>query len=89
MDADLDTMLTALYVKIDDMLVKDRRPGHPVQLSQSELVCLAVAQAMLGFRSEARWLRFCRGHLRAMFPFVPGQPGYNTRLRPRCRWSGR
>ena len=25
MDADLDTLVTALYVKIDDMLVKDRR----------------------------------------------------------------
>jgi len=24
-DADLDTLVTALYVKIDDMLVKDRR----------------------------------------------------------------
>ena len=81
MDADLDTLLTALYVKIDDMLVKDRRPGHPVRLSQSELVCLAVAQAMLGYHSEARWLRFCCSHLRAMFPFLPGQPGYNKRLR--------
>ncbi len=81
MDANLDTLLTALYVKIDDMLAKDRRPGHPVRLSPSELVCLAVAQAMLGYHSEARWLRFCYCHLRGMFPFVPGQPGYNKRLR--------
>jgi Transposase DDE domain len=80
-DADLDTLLTALYVAVDDMLVKDRRPGHPVLLSQSELVCLAVAQALLGFHSEARWLRFCYCHLRAMFPFLPGQSGYNKRLR--------
>ena len=43
MDAALDTLLTALYVKIDDMLIKDRRPGHPARLSQSGLVCLAVA----------------------------------------------
>jgi hypothetical protein len=50
-DADLDTLVTALYVKIDDGLVKDRRPGHPVRLSQAELVCLAVAQALLGFHS--------------------------------------
>jgi hypothetical protein len=80
-DADLDTLLTALYVKIDDTLVKDRRPGRPPRLSQSELVCLAAAQALLGYRSEARWLRFCRSHLGAMFPFLPGQPGYNKRLR--------
>jgi hypothetical protein len=80
-DADLDTLVTALYVKIDDGLVKDRRPGHPVQLSHSELVCLAVAQALLGYHSEARWLRFCRRHLTAMFPYLPHQPGYNKRLR--------
>jgi hypothetical protein len=81
-DADLDTLVTALYVKIDDdMLVKDHRPGHPVQLSDSELVCLAVAQALLGYRSEARWLRFCRRHLTGMFPYLPRQSGYNKRLR--------
>ena len=81
MDADLDTLVTALYVKIDDSLVKDRRPGRPVSLSHSELVCLAVAQALLGFRSEHRWIRFAICHLRAMFPYLPHQPGYNKRLR--------
>jgi hypothetical protein len=34
-DADLDTLVTAPYVKIDDMLVKDRRPGHPARLTDS------------------------------------------------------
>jgi hypothetical protein len=63
-DADLDTLVTALYVKIDDGLVKDRRPGHPVRLSQPELVCLAVAQALLGFHSEHRWIRFASGRSR-------------------------
>ena len=81
MDADLDTLVTALYVKIDDMLVKDRRPGRPARLSQPELVCLAVAQALLGFHSEHRWIRFAICHLRAMFPYLPHQPGYNKRLR--------
>ena len=56
MDADLDTLVTALYVKIDDMLVKDRLRGRPARLSQPELVCLAVAQALLGFHSEHRWI---------------------------------
>ncbi len=81
MDAALDTLVTALYVKIDDMLVQDRRPGHPVRLSQSELVCLAVAQALLGFHSEHRWIRFALCHLRGHFPYLPHQPGYNKRLR--------
>ena len=81
MDADLDTLVTALYVKIDDSLAGDRRPGHPVRLSQSELVCLAVAQVLLGFHSEHRWIRFAICHLRGMFPYLPHQPGYNKRLR--------
>ena len=81
MDADLDTLVTALYVKIDDMLVKDRRPGRPARLSQPELVCLAVAQALPGFRSEHRWIRFALCHLRGHFPYLPHQPGYNKRLR--------
>jgi hypothetical protein len=77
----LDALLTALYVKIDDMLVKQRRPGRPAELSQSELVCLAVAQALLGFRSERRWIRFASRQLRGCFPYLPGQSGYNKRLR--------
>ena len=38
-------------------------------------------QALLGFTSEARWLRYARAHLRGMFPHLPQQPGYNKRLR--------
>jgi len=80
-DADLDTLLTALYVKIDDMLAGNRRPGRRARLSESELVCLAVAQALLGFHSEHRWIRFALCHLRGHFPYLPHQPGYNKRLR--------
>jgi hypothetical protein len=78
---DLDTLLTALYVKIDDELVGPRPTGRPPQLADSELVTLAVAQAILGYHCEARWLRFARTHLRGMFPYLPGRPGYNKRLR--------
>jgi hypothetical protein len=38
-------------------------------------------QALLGFVSEARWLRYARGHLRHLFPYLPGQSGYNKRVR--------
>ncbi|MCL9760315.1 hypothetical protein [Frankia sp. AiPa1] len=53
---------------------------HPL-LSDAELVCLAVAQSLLGYTSEARWLRHARKHLSDMFPYLPRQPGYNKRLR--------
>ena len=51
------------------------------QLSDAELVTLAVLQALLGFTSEARWIRHARAHLRHLFPYLPQQPGYNKRLR--------
>ena len=81
MTQDLNTLLTALYVKIDDEIGGTRWMGRPPLLTDSELVCLAVAQALLGHRSEARWLRFARKHLSGMFPYLPQQSGYNKRLR--------
>jgi hypothetical protein len=38
-------------------------------------------QSLLGFTSEACWLRHVRAHYRHLFPFVPQQSGYNKRLR--------
>jgi hypothetical protein len=78
---DLNTLVTALYVKIDDELGGSRCLGRPPKLTDSELLCLAVAQALLGCRSEARWLRFAASRLAGMFPYLPQRPGYNKRLR--------
>jgi hypothetical protein len=78
---DLDTLLTALYVKIDEALEGTRWLGRPPRLTDSELICLAVAQVLLGFNSEARWMRFAHAHLKAMFPYLPKRPGYNKRLK--------
>jgi hypothetical protein len=72
---DLDTLATALYVRTDDLLKESPqlapyRPavGRSPQLSDAELVTLAVIQALLGFTSEARWVRHARAHLRHLFP---------------------
>jgi hypothetical protein len=51
------------------------------QISDAELVTLSVMQALLGFTSEARWLRHARERLPHLFPYLPQQPGYNKRLR--------
>jgi len=87
-DADLDTLATALYGRVDDLLKAepDRLPWRPrvgivPKLADAELVTLAVMQALLGFTSEARWLRYARAHLGGLFPYLPQQPGYNKRLR--------
>ncbi|MER7450367.1 hypothetical protein ABTW96_08765 [Nocardia beijingensis] len=50
-------------------------------MTDAELVTLAVMQTLLGFTSEARWLRYARTHLRPLFPYLPKQPGHNKRLR--------
>jgi hypothetical protein len=68
-------------VKIDDEIGGTRCVGRPPLLSDSELVCLAVAQALLGYHSESRWLRYANKHLTGMFPYLPRRAGYNKRLR--------
>ena len=88
MDADLDTLAVALYARVDDVL-KDHpelvpwRPkvGIAPKLSDAELLTLAVLQVLQGFNEEARWLRHADNHLRHLFPYLPGQAGYNKRLR--------
>ena len=85
---DMDTLATALYVRTDDLLKESPQlaPWRPEagigpQLSDAELVTLAMMQALLGYTSEAQWMRYAHAHLRHLFPYLPRQPGYNTRLR--------
>jgi hypothetical protein len=63
--------------------------GIMPKLSDAELVTLAVLQALLGFCSEAHWLRHARAHLGRLFPYLPKQPGYNKRLRAAAGLIGR
>jgi len=87
-DADLDTLATALYVHTDDLLktCPEWAPWRPAigilpRIPDAELVTLAVMQALLGFVSEARWLRYARGHFGICFPTCPASPG-TTRCQP-------
>jgi hypothetical protein len=52
-------------------------------LSDAELLTLAVAQMLLGFDCERRWIRHAHHsvELRALFPYIPGQSDYNKRVR--------
>src|ERR671913_170880 len=60
-----------------------KRPavGIAPRISDAELCTLAALQALLGFASERRWLRYAHRHLLELFPNLPGQSGYNKRLR--------
>jgi hypothetical protein len=87
-DNDIETLATALYVKVDDMLqgwpdlAPERPPGGIAPaLSDAELLAMAVMSALLGFTSERRWLRYVNENLAGMFPRRIGQSGYNKRMR--------
>jgi hypothetical protein len=79
--AHLDALLTALYVRVDDLLPKRQGPGRPAQISDSELITLAVAQMFLGIPNDRQFLGLARWRLGHLFPYLPQQPGYNKRLR--------
>ena len=81
MPADLDALLICLYVLVDDLLPSRRRFGRPPRISDSELICLAVAQVLLDCPNERRFLRLAKQRLGHLFPYIPGQSGFNKRLR--------
>jgi DDE family transposase len=79
--ADLDSLVQQLYGTITGLLGPRRRVGRPPKLSDAALVSLAVAQVLLGARSERHWLRMVARRLGHLFPYIPQQSGYNKRLR--------
>ncbi len=88
MNTELDALATRLYVTIDDLLIDHpewapERPqiGIAPKLTDAELITLAVIQALLGYTSEARFIRHANVHLVGLFPRLPQRSGYNKRLR--------
>ncbi len=86
MIADLDTLLTALYVELTDRIIPSRGlarrgPGKPPEVTDAELACLAVAQVLLRYDDEMHWLRAAAKHVGHLFPRLLGQSEYNRRLK--------
>jgi hypothetical protein len=80
MDADLDLLLTAVFVTADDLLPE--RPGNAKRIvTDAEVITLCVAQAIMGIPSDRRFLRVASKYLCHLFPRLPGQPGYFKRRR--------
>lgn len=80
MTTSLDALLAALYVFIDDHVAPRRRIGRPPKLTDAELLCLAVAQVLLGFPSARHWIRSAHARLGHLFRYLPQQSAYNKRL---------
>ena len=86
MIADLDTLLTALYVELTDRIIPSlgigrRGPGKPPEVTDAELVCLAVAQVLLRYDDERHWLRAAPARVGHLFPRLLRQSEYNQRLK--------
>jgi hypothetical protein len=88
LDADLDTLLIALYVELDDRIIPAARagrtrrgPGRPPLVTDAELLCLAVAQVLLRFNDEHHWLRAAPARVGHLFPRLLSQSEYNQRLK--------
>ncbi|MGH3400476.1 MAG: IS982 family transposase, partial [Streptosporangiaceae bacterium] len=86
MIADLDTLLTALYVELTDRIIPSRGfarrgPGRPPEVTGAELACLAVAQVLLRYDDELHWLRAAASRVGRLFPRLLGQSGYNDRVK--------
>lgn len=86
MTLDLDTFLVALYTIVDDLYQqrfaqhKPRRPGKRPELSDSEVLTLAICAQWRG-TSERAFLRYATEHWRAYFPRLLSQSACNRRCR--------
>ena len=86
MIADLDTLLTALYVELDDRIIPARGftrrgPGGRPAVTDAELACIAVAQVLLRCDGERHWLRIAPRLIGHLFPRLLSRGEYNVRLR--------
>ncbi|MDQ4042262.1 MAG: IS982 family transposase [Actinomycetota bacterium] len=81
---DVDTLLTALYVMVDDFCQSHqpkRRPGPEPSLSESEVVTLAIFARWSRFCSERDFYRYASGNLREAFPTLPERSQFNRLVR--------
>jgi hypothetical protein len=94
-DLDLETFLTILYVRVDDLYQQVIAPQMPAcggptpELSDSEMLCLGLAaqwRSGVPWKTERGCLRYVRKHLHPLFPRLTSQSAFNRRLRR--LWGG-
>lgn len=79
MTASLETLVIAAYVFADSLRIP--RPGPVGDISDQELIALAVAQAATGLPSDRQFLGMIGRLLAGWFSHLPDQTQYNRRLR--------
>jgi hypothetical protein len=87
MELDLDTFLTTVYCVVDDLYreqfaaAKPVRPGAQPQVSDSEVLTLAVLGQWQPRNSEEALVQYAAAHWRAYFPQLLSQEAFNRRVR--------
>lgn len=90
MELDLDTFLTLVYCIVDDVYqeqlapTRPNRPGPKPELSDREVLCLALLAQWQGRRSENAFLAYAVQHWRCYFPQLLSQSALNRRVRDLC-----
>lgn len=90
MDLDLDTFLTTVYCMVDDLYQEQIAPHRPhrrgarPELSDSEVLCLALLAQWPGQRSEQAFVAFAVRRLRPWLPRLRSQSALNRRIRDMC-----
>jgi len=79
MCASLETLVIAAYVFATSLSIP--RPGPAGNVTDHELIALAVAQAATGLSSDRQFLGAVGKLLPGYFPALPDQTQYNRRLR--------
>lgn len=88
---DKATVLTTLFTIVDDtmkgsVMLQDalKRPGPAPNLSDSEVITLALYQELIGEPREDHFLRLHQATLRPFFPGLNKRSRYNRRKRDLC-----
>jgi hypothetical protein len=76
--ADLDLLLTMVFYTADNLLPAARANARRA-LTDSEVVTLLVAQAIMGIPSDRRFIKVARRQLVHLFPGLVGQSGLHKR----------
>ena len=84
MTASLETLVVTAYLFADEQAIP--RPGPKGEITDAELVALAVAQASIGVPSDRQFLGLIAKVLPGWFPHLPCQSQYNRRLRRLAPW---
>ena len=83
---DLETLLTIMYVLVDDWYQanyreKERRVGRSADLTDSEVLTLMIAQDYIPYPGERQYIGYVRANQGGLFPQLLDQSQYNRRAR--------